>query len=135
MCDRHDDVRAALAEQLRHRSSPVLFIGSGLTRRYTGAENWEGLLRHFAEITARPYDYYRTQADGYLPAVATAIAEAFHNIWWDNEKFKASQEKYAADLAGRESPLKVEVALYLTGMPATGARREWLLREFCDGSR
>lgn len=118
------DVRAALTEHLRHHSSPVLFIGSGLTRRYAGAENWEGLLRHFAEMTTRSYDYYRTQADGNLPAVATAIAEPFYDIWWDDERFKASQEKYAADLVGRESPLKVEVALYLTGLagklPTTG---------------
>lgn len=118
------DVRATLTEHLRHRSSPVLFIGSGLTRRYAEAENWEGLLRHFAEMTPRPYDYYRTQAEGNLPAIATAIAQPFYDIWWDDEKFKASQEKYAANLAGRESPLKVEVAIHLTGLanklPTTG---------------
>jgi hypothetical protein len=112
------DVRAALTEHLGHRSSPVLFVGSGLPRRYAGAENWEGLLRRFAAMTARPYDYYRSQADGNLPAVATKIAQAFYDIWWDDEKFEASREKYAADLATQESPLKVEVALHLSGLTA-----------------
>jgi hypothetical protein len=118
------DVHAGLVGHLHGKASPVLFVGSGLSRRYTGAENWEGLLRHFADMTPRPYEYYRSKANSDLPAVATEIAEAFADIWWDNTKFQASRDKHAATMAARESPLKVEVALHLSGLaeklPTTG---------------
>ena len=110
------DVGAALADHLRSQASPVLFVGSGLSRRYAAANNWEGLLRHFAAMTPRPYDYYRGRANGDLPAVATAIAQPFNDIWWDGAEFEASRDKYGSTLAGPESPLKIEVALHLTGL-------------------
>ena len=109
-------VCAALAEHLRGRASPVLFVGSGMTRRYTGAESWEGLLQHFAAMTPRPYNYYRAQANGDLPSVATAIAQQFNDIWWDAPQFESSRNTYASRIAGPESPLKVEVAVHLTGL-------------------
>lgn len=118
------DVRAGLAGYLRGKASPVLFAGSGLSRRYAGAENWEGLLRHFAAMTVRPYEYYRSKGNSDLPAVATEIAEAFANIWWDSAQFQESRRKYAASMPTRESPLKTEVAIYLSGLaeklPTTG---------------
>jgi len=110
------DVCAALADHLRGQASPVLFVGSGLSRRYAAAENWEGLLRHFAAMTPRPYDYYRGKANGDLPAVATAIAQPFNDIWWDSAIFEVSRDKYGSVLTSQESPLKIEVALHLTGL-------------------
>lgn len=110
------DIRTELIDHLHSHASPVLFVGSGLSRRYAGVENWEGLLRCFAAMTPRPYDYYRSKANGDLPAVATAIAEPFADLWWDSPRFETSREMYAASMAGRESALKIEVALHLTGL-------------------
>lgn len=39
---------------------PVLFIGSGLTRRYLDLPNWEGLLRKFC---VKPFEYYYGKAE------------------------------------------------------------------------
>lgn len=108
----------ALAEHLRGRPSPVLFVGSGISRRYVGAENWEGLLRRFAAMTPRPYDYYRSRANGDFPSIASEIAWTFNDVWWDDPAFQSSRDQYSSLISGQESALKVEVSRHLTGLAA-----------------
>jgi len=118
------DIRVELAEHLRGHASPVLFVGSGLALRYAGAENWEGLLRHFAGMTDRPYEYYRSRANNDLPTVATGIAEKFNDIWWDRAEFAESRAEYTDSISSNESALKIEVARHLAGaatrLPTSG---------------
>lgn len=114
------DIVRSLAAHLHRTGAPFLFIGSGLSRRYTGADDWEGLLRHFAEMTDRPYEYYKTSAGGDLPAVASKIADSFHDLWWSEAEFEDSRQAYVATgLRDRESALKVEVARYVEDLPAS----------------
>lgn len=91
-------------------ATPFLFVGSGLSRRYTACEDWEGLLRRFAEPTSRPYDYFRAGAEGDLPAVASRMAEVFHDIWWTDDQFEDSRKRWAAHSHNRQSALKIEIA-------------------------
>ncbi len=94
-------------------TAPFLFIGSGLSRRYLGLEDWEGLLRRFAGMTGRPYEYFRSSANGKYPAIATEIARELHGVWWESPIFEDSREKYKSDSKNRESALKIEIARYL----------------------
>lgn len=110
-------VRTKLAAHLHSMTAPFLFVGSGLSRRYIGTQDWEGLLRRFAALTPRPYEFYRTSAEGDLPTVASKIAEVFHDIWWSGEEFNASRRAWAGSMAGTESALKVEVAKHLSSIP------------------
>jgi hypothetical protein len=72
-------LKQAISSHLRQFStSPFLFVGSGLSRRYIGLDDWEGVLRRFSSFTDRPYDYYRATADNHLPRVATEIAKRLH---------------------------------------------------------
>ncbi|MDI5936359.1 SIR2 family protein [Halomonas kalidii] len=94
-------------------TAPFLFVGSGVSRRYLGLEDWEGLLRRYARDTGRPYEYYRATAGGDLPTVATEIARQFHQVWWDSSEFEVSREEYAVECKTETSALKVEISQYI----------------------
>ena len=119
------DVKDFLAGHLRGKPAPFLFVGSGLTRRYTKAEDWEGLLRVFADRTDRPYEYYKTSANGDLPKVASKIAEPFHDLWWSKEEYQESRERWSSTIRDNESALRVEVAKHVADaadrLPTRGA--------------
>lgn len=99
-----------------------------MSLRFAGAENWEALLRRFAAKTPRPYEYYRSSADGKLPEVATGIAKAFAEVWWDSPDYEASRE-HMGELRGAESALKFEVAKHLSGAGAALPKRGPLAAE------
>lgn len=100
-----------LYEHLKSSSAPLLFVGSGLTRRYAETEDWEGLLRMFSHKAGVDYAQQNARANRYKPQVASAIAEAFFDVWWDDPEYKESVEKYPTP-DNRESPFKIEVANY-----------------------
>jgi hypothetical protein len=109
------DVRAFLSQHLQQFSAaPFLFVGSGLSRRYLGLEDWEGLLRRFAEPTGRAYEFYRSSADGNLPRIASAIARNFHEMWWTDPALASIRAEYKAECSRFDSALKIEVSRHLS---------------------
>lgn len=100
-----------LFDHLKHRPAPVLFVGSGLTRRFAGTDTWSELLERFAAKTATPYARYSGAANGDKPKIASLIAEKFYDPWWDEDEYDGSRKAHPAP-AGRESPLKIEVSNY-----------------------
>ncbi|MBE4717274.1 SIR2 family protein [Pseudarthrobacter sp. AB1] len=101
-----DELHAHLS---RFDTAPFLFVGSGMSRRYLGTEDWEALLRHFATYTGKPYERYRADSGGDLPVVASAIAESFRDQWWEADAFAESRALFPEPV-NRHSPLKIEVA-------------------------
>jgi len=59
--DFHDEFSAHLTQ---FNSAPVLFVGSGLSRRYLGLPDWNGLLAHLAVYAPKELDYYLSSAGG-----------------------------------------------------------------------
>lgn len=104
-----DDLAAQLNASAR---APFLFVGAGVSRRYIRADGWIQLLKRMAALTPHSYAYYATKADNDPAATATAIAEQFHELWWTDDRFEESRQKYGDDLTSKEGPLKVEVARY-----------------------
>src|ERR1700756_5292756 len=98
----------------RFTSAPFLFVGAGISRRYLGLENWEGLLRRFASIGGRPYEYYSSSANGDLLEIASLIAADVHERWWNDDAFLESRESFKEEATTDESALKIEIARYLS---------------------
>ncbi|WP_051221453.1 SIR2 family protein [Conexibacter woesei] len=102
-----------LTEHLGGLTVPYLFVGAGLSIRYTGAESWPALLRLFAEPLSKPYEYYASTADGDLPRLATLLANDFHEMWWSDPRYEESRAANAELIVARDSALKVEISAHL----------------------
>ena len=77
----------------RFNTTPFLFAGSGITRRYYGLPDWVGLLTYFAEKVKKDpfaYRFYENKAseaehtEEKLPLVASYIEKDFNDAWFNN---------------------------------------------------
>lgn len=105
-----DELQASLTS---HGALPYLFIGSGISRRYLGLPDWEGLLRKFALEAGENFDYHLATANGVLPTAATSIAQAFHKRWWNDEAYAQQREQHSGIVRDDEGGLKVAIAEYV----------------------
>lgn len=106
------------------KTLPVLFIGSGLSRRYLGSPTWRGLLEYASTLIGRSLNYYEGLAsDGptnlKLARVASLIAKDFYPIWWESAEYASSREKYQSIIETNSDPLKIELTAYLQNLDIT----------------
>ncbi|SDZ18784.1 SIR2 family protein [Tindallia californiensis] len=117
------------------KSLPYLFIGSGLSRRHLDTDDWEGLLKRFANMintksdsdSDYAYEKYHRQAinelrkqpepyndDSFLlPMVATMIQEDFDKKWFEDQQFSESRITLSKYVKNGVSPFKAEIAAFL----------------------
>ena len=103
---------------LSHAALPVLFVGSGLSRRYLNLPNWEGLLKQYC--IDKPYEYSfdkasracRETPEMIMPTVADYIEEDYNRVWYTSEEFKESRVEHKEELERKISPLKISIADY-----------------------
>ena len=96
-----DDVHQTLSQM---GCQPILFIGSGLSRRYAGTHNWLELLSHLANICPheqRGIGYYQ-QLYNNLSVVGAKLAEQYREWAWGDGKEHYPAEfftpAYSADI-------------------------------------
>lgn len=68
-------------------SRPILFAGSGLSRRYLDSPDWIGLLKKLIElnpIIKMPIGYYTQNTKNDYPAVASAMVEEYQTYAWEH---------------------------------------------------
>lgn len=104
-------------------TTPFIFAGSGLTRRYYGLPDWVGLLQHFSSlISADRFSYraYENRAnqmahpEGLLPTVATLIEKDFNLKWFEpNSNIRSASDRVLRAVDEGVSPFKAEIAEYI----------------------
>lgn len=103
-------------------TTPFLFLGSGITRRYYNLPDWKGLLEHFArEIRDDDFAYssYENRASklnapvGLLPKVAELIQADYDEKWFNNEVTRTLDEDFLKKVKNGLSPFKAEMAAYI----------------------
>lgn len=103
-------------------TTPFLFLGSGITRRYYDLPDWKGLLEYFArQIKDDDFAYssYENKAAklkcpvGILPKVATLIQEDFEEKWFSDPSVRTVDEGILEKIKQGLSPFKAEIASYI----------------------
>ena len=106
----------------RFNTTPFLFVGSGMTRRYFHLPDWKGLLEHFAnEVRNDPFAYnaYESKAKsmlcpvGILPKVATLIQQDYDEKWFLNQVPRTVEEDILKEIKEGLSPFKAEIATFI----------------------
>lgn len=88
-----DDIRECLEGM---GCQPVLFIGSGLTKRYMNAPNWEELLIQLSQDCPeinKKYAYYKQNYNDPID-IGSIFSEKFNNWAWSNGEDQFPKELY-----------------------------------------
>lgn len=101
-------------------TTPFIFAGSGITRRYLGLPDREGLLYTFTKKISDDEFAYRSYMNkakeyeiGLLPKVAELIQKDFDERWFAGEMIRTSDSRYLQMVKAGASPFKVEVAAFI----------------------
>ena len=97
----------------RFEASPMLFIGSGMSRRYIELECWLDLLKKFTDKISENYNKINTSSNGNLPEYASVLAETYNKKWWATSESSDIQKEYEGNFKNNSSVLKIEISRYL----------------------
>lgn len=97
----------------KFEASPMLFIGSGMSRRYLGVESWEQLLQKFCSLIGENALRLKTNSSGDLPRYAQLLAETYCTKWWELPGSEETSQEYKSDMLNESSILKIEISKYL----------------------
>lgn len=129
-----EEITEDIAETVQQLGSqPILFIGSGLAKRYFGAPNWEELLGHLADgcsIIDKGLGFYK-QSLGSPMAIGEEFARKYQEWAWTSGHNEFPEEMFDDDVAA-SSYIKYKIAQHLKsitpksieGMKANGHEEE-----------
>ena len=121
------DIKADVAETLSAlQCQPILFIGSGFSRRYASGPNWEALLTLAAEACPtidRDFPYYKLKYNNDLPKVGSVFADFYFEWAWTKEGRKHFPPELFSGDVPRDAYLKYKVADLLKDMSTKGASK------------
>ena len=96
----------------KFNTSPILFVGSGFSRRYLDLPTWENLLKEMVKRLSltKQFEYYKSKANSSMPEVAKLIGDDFNDIWWENNLFDESRKNFQAEANSKYSSIKYEIS-------------------------
>lgn len=93
------EVRADIEGVLHDYScQPIVFVGSGLSRRYANAPNWEELLRLLADqcpAIEMDFAYYKQTYGNNFIKIGSVFADFYHQWAWGAGRDKFPDEYYS----------------------------------------
>ena len=99
------DTATDVAELIKRKAcQPILFVGSGFSKRYCGAPNWESLLTELGkECPEIKHEYaYYAQSGKSMPEIGSIFANAYKEWAWGDGKSGFPEEyftpKYSPDI-------------------------------------
>lgn len=110
--EQRQNFRAQLQAHLKEFvASPILFVGSGVARRYLDMPDWRGLLDLLSQLTDRDYAYYRSNASDEPPKIASLLAEPLqNNLWSTKAASRKLRQRYEDHILRPDSALKIFAA-------------------------
>lgn len=85
-----EEITADVAKIIADAScQPILFIGSGFTKRYAKGPNWEellGLLAKSCPLIDKDFAYYKQAYGNDLMKIGTVFSQAYHEWAWNGGK-------------------------------------------------
>jgi hypothetical protein len=110
--------RAMYAELLADFTHlPFLFLGSGISRRYMGLPDWEGLLRHFAKKVypdnPLALEVFSQSEEGLeWPEVASRLEKEFNRVWLTEKAYAKERDEMQERVKQGTSPFKLSLAAF-----------------------
>ncbi|AJX96653.1 SIR2 family protein [Burkholderia pseudomallei] len=109
-----EEVTADIAEVLSNAAcQPILFVGSGFTRRYAGGPNWEELLRNLASecpLIDKDFAYYKQTYDGNLQKIGSVFTDLYREWAWSSNGKSEFPAEYFTDDAPRDIFVKYKIS-------------------------
>ena len=114
-----EEVTADIASVLAAAScQPILFVGSGFSKRYAGGPNWEELLRQLAAGCPkidRDFAYYKQAHAGDLKKIGSLFADLYREWAWSDGRSQFPAE-YFTEAHTSDVFLKYTISKLLAGL-------------------
>jgi SIR2-like domain len=97
---------------------PILFIGSGFTKRYANGPNWEELLKKLAKacpLIDKDFAYYKQAYNNDLKKIGTLFSDLYREWAWGKGKTKFPAEYFTESFAS-DAFIKHSIAELLKNM-------------------
>lgn len=97
-------------------TTPILFIGSGISRRYYNLPSWRELLETFTQFISKDefkFSQYMTLSNKDYTKIASLLEIDFNNAWYENPKLFTLPEHLLTLIKQGISPFKCAVAHYI----------------------
>lgn len=100
---------------------PILFVGSGISRRYFGAPNWQELLKKMFALLPdgdSQFEYHRQKFDGDLIKIGTALVDLIFEWAWAEGRENFPKDLFSTS-ASKDVFLKCAIAEYFSAITPT----------------
>ena len=100
----------------KFHTTPFLFIGSGLSRRYLNLPNWEGLLKHFCDkISDDEYKFIslKRKSNNDYAVLGSLLENDFNDLWYNNPQIRSNNSFVEKNVSNGCSPFKTEISYFI----------------------